>query len=95
MVSKERPLAVRGSSTILGELVAYNARVTLAPAVFFRRILSRNDAWLASWLPLDAEFHALLSLCQLAQCSGANFAPQLLVAAVSNVDRPFLKLQEF
>ena len=44
----------------LGELVAYNARVTLAPAVFFRRILSRNDAWLASWLPLDAEFHALV-----------------------------------
>ena len=36
----------------------------------------------------------LLSLCQLAQCSGANFAPQLLVACLSYVITPLVKLHE-
>ena len=40
-------------------------------------------------LPLD---QAPVICVQLAQCSGANCAPQLLVASVSYVDTPLVEL---
>ena len=77
-----------------GELVSLQTlgrRNAAAPAVFFRCILSRNGAWLASWL-LSTKAPCSCHLCQLAQCSGANCAPQLLVASVSYVDTPLVEL---
>ena len=77
-----------------GELVSLQTlgrRNAAAPAVFFRCILSRNGAWLASWLP-STKLHAPVICVQLAQCSGANCAPQLLVASVSYVDTPLVEL---
>ena len=73
----------------LVSLQTLGRRNAAAPAVFFRCILSRNGAWLASWLPLD---QAPVICVQLAQCSGANCAPQLLVASVSYVDTPLVEL---
>ena len=51
--------------------------------------LSRNGAWLTQGLASD---QAPVICVQLAQCSGANCAPQLLVASVSYVDTPLVEL---
>ena len=75
----------------LVSLQTLGRRNAAAPAVFFRCILSRNGAWLASWL-LSTKAPCSCHLCQLAQCSGANCAPQLLVASVSYVDTPLVEL---
>ena len=74
-----------------GELVSLQTlgrRNAAAPAVFFRCIL--EPKWRVACVL--AALHAPVICVQLAQCSGANCAPQLLVASVSYVDTPLVEL---